>query len=284
MSTVEILSLAFGAGALLLAGYSRYKQSKSESRQQELMQKQERLEDRIERKEELQELADKISDVSDWLSELESGMYALSLISQKNEQYPSVDRIWWNRTVQLCKDALAYRHSVGYFPAFSLSVHYFGEMGEKIPVEDSREAIQTQQRPRMPAIVLEIDDDVDHLPEEQSFTFLHESLDGLGKYRQRKAKISEEDWNLFNEFSSITPEQIEDLLDDIAVSLFSEAIESGPKIEFDPEEFETVEQMAAYICSDTIAYEGLDGDLEEMRELIEELETVEKEIRLTSYS
>jgi len=282
---IEILSLLFGAAALLLAIYSRHKQAESEERQEELVEKQRRMEERLEKKEELHELADDLDEIIDWLTELEDSLSSLPPTPTPSKQWQEPDKIWWDRLVQIGKDSLAFKYQTGEFPPFSLDVYDYRKSDEKWPFEGPEEAVEAfNDLNRMPSITVTLEQGDELYSDEPEFSNLDRVLEGAGKYKYRIPSLEDDKRELLDEFSEGILEEIDSNIDTITLNVFRQALDAPSKIELDLEKVDSVEHFAATICFNALVYDGLNEDIEELSSKIAELEDVRKRVRQTGYS
>lgn len=281
MTPISIASLVVGIAALLLAISSKRKQKKAEERQKELIEKQDRIENRIEQKEELREMAEAITSVVTWTKEFRDHLSPYS--EYDGVPHPDHHSTLWGQLYHLSKDAIGYSHLTSGPATISISVFNFVGDEEKVPIEDASEAIDLYDNNRSPTISLTLDDDVGY-SQDVLFCHLDQAFFGAGKFKARQQNIREPHGELINEFSPGILDELEDQLDTIIQGCTQEALNSQPDIEIEPSKFDRVDDIAEFLFTTVMWYDGIEQDIEKLAKLIDELEKTRDNVLQTSYS
>lgn len=258
MDVIGLLGVFFGAGGLLIGLYSQYKQKKFEKR--------------LEQKEELRELTEILEEFVDRLENLH-----LSLST------PLERRGLHKELVEFGKDIISYNHSSAEDVIIEVSVHTWeGENKKQIASTD--EALEEfKPSGNLAFISLAIDGGQDYYDEE-IFCQLDKALDGLARVKFMIEGMDEEQKELMEELKPGLINEVETLLDTILVNVFEEALDTEPRLEYDPDDFEDVNELILHLFTACIVYDDLTADLEELADLIDEVEAVRKSALQTSYS
>jgi hypothetical protein len=276
-----MLSNLLSAAALAVAVISIYKQRQAEARQKKAEKRQERLEQRIDKKEELRELADFLQNLSEWIQDFHDNLSKNG--TQTDISYPYDHHSFRGGLNNLCKEMLGYQHYTGNLPTVEVSVFFWAEEAEEVPIESADEAIELYDDSESPTISLRLQDDASYA-DETVFHSLSDAFSGAGKLKFRKQRIEDEYGDLINEFSPDLLERLESQIDKILKNCIEQSIQQEPSLQYDVENHDSVGGLAEEIFEATLRYDGVEEDLEDLEETIEEIKSVRKSAMQTSYS
>lgn len=258
MDILSLLGVAFGAGGLIIGVY-QYK-------------KQQKMEKRLERKEELREFADILEDLHEPLTKFESDLRESGEGSQ-----------FWHDARNFFKEYTAHLELSGSFPDTEVSVFRYVEDGKRVDIEDSSEFMHYTKNGDMPTIALELQG-VDGHSTDQTFVFLDRAFAGGAQYLYRINALSQEHSDYVDEFSPDLITAIEDKVHDIIQKCVDESFRHSPSCKIYYEDCDSIDEWANWVVDELLMYEGIEDDLDELSDLMEELEDTRKRALQTSYS
>lgn len=251
----SLLGTLLAVAALVVALYNTRKQRK--------------FEDQMEKKQELKELGGIVGDITD-IREL--------FIEPFQDYTRHVDLEGEMRMI--AREVLATHHSTGEPVTVAIREIHEGTGDDELEIntpESALEAIKNNRYIFFKIAILESSNRVSYSATDfiiHKFSFMYKDLE------QIERNYSE----LLSEFEPILTDELEELSDEILLQYFDWLLSLTEGQIFDPEEFETTEELEEAIFQEFICYPGMMEDLKKLDEVIDRAENTRKNIVQTSYS
>lgn len=268
---MDVATVVGGASLLTAVGFGLYqlqKQRESDRRRKEMKQ-------RLQRKEELKELSENLQGLRDRISTLSE-----ELIHPRSNE--DIDVALYG----LRGDVLSYAYAADDNPVVSVDELTFNHSGEEenIILHDVEETVHAHNQ-NTGRVFLTI-----HLEESRNLfrystrRHLDSGLWGISWVHERLQEIREEHEGLLSQFDSTLIDDVVDSLNRLTIACFEQVFKSYDGVEFDPDDYEGPRELEDAIYAEFFLSEDVYTAIDELEEISERVDEIQKTVIGTSFS